>query len=178
MKQTSGWSELPAGELRRVTIESPVGPLVVAADAWGLRRILFPDEGGAPALLPEGVVPFDPDHPVLTTATLQLAQYFADERTSFDVALHPIGTDFQRRAWRVLTEIPYGETITYREQAERLGQPGATQAVGAANGANPLPIIVPCHRVVGADGSLVGFGGGIDIKRQLLDLEQDTRRLF
>ena len=178
MKQASGWSELPAGELRRATIETPIGPLVVAADTWGLRRILFPSEQGEPGLLPEGTVPVDPEHPILATATVQLDQYFAGERTSFEVALHPIGTDFQRRAWRILSEIPYGQTITYREQAERLGQSGATQAVGAANGANPLPIVVPCHRVVGADGSLVGFGGGLETKRILLDLEQGTRRLF
>lgn len=169
--------ELPAGELRRITIDSPIGPLVVAADAWGLRRICFPENGKA-ALLPEGPVPFDADHSILRDAARQLGQYFARERTVFELALHPIGTEFQQKAWRVLSEIRYGETMTYREQAAALGQPGATQAVGAANGANPLPIVVPCHRVVGADGSLTGFGGGLDIKRQLLDLEQGTQRLF
>ena len=119
-----------------------------------------------------------PEHPTLTTAARQLDEYFAGDRTVFELALHPVGTDFQQRAWRVLTEIPHGETMTYRDQAAAMGQPGATQAVGAANGANPLPIVVPCHRVVGADGSLIGFGGGIELKRQLLDLEQGTQRLF
>lgn len=171
------WSELPAGELRQTTVESPIGPLVVAADAWGLRRILFPDDGG-PAELPEGSIITDPDYPTLLAAARQLDQYFDGQRTTFELALHPIGTDFQRLAWRVLADIPYGQTITYREQAEAIGRPGATQAVGAANGANPLPIVVPCHRVVGADGSLIGFGGGLETKRQLLDLEQGTQRLF
>ena len=128
--------------------------------------------------MPEGPVAFDPEHPTLTTAARQLDEYFAGDRTVFELALHPVGTDFQQRAWRVLTEIPHGETMTYRDQAAAMGQPGATQAVGAANGANPLPIVVPCHRVVGADGSLIGFGGGIELKRQLLDLEQGTQRLF
>lgn len=171
------WSELPAGELRRVTIDTPIGPLVLAADAWGLRHILFP-EGGEPAPIPEGPAEVDPDYPLLVAATRQLDEYFDRQRTSFDLALHPLGTDFQRRAWKVLLDIPYGQTITYGQQAEIIGQPGATQAVGAANGSNPLPIVVPCHRVVGSDGSLVGFGGGIELKRRLLDLEQGTQRLF
>lgn len=177
MSRSLAWSELPAGELRRVTVPSPIGPLVVAADAWGLRRILFPD-GDEPAPLPEGAVPLDPEHPALVAASRQLDEYFAGSRTVFELALHPIGTDFQRLAWRALADIPYGQTITYREQAEAIGRPGATQAVGAANGANPLPIVVPCHRVVGTDGSLIGFGGGLETKRQLLDLEQGTQRLF
>lgn len=177
MRQTLAWSELPAGDLRRVTVDTPIGPVVLAADAWGLRRVLFPENGEA-ALLPEGQVPFDPEYPILMTATRQLGEYFARERTRFELALHPIGSAFQRRAWRVLADIPYGTTITYGEQAEAIGQPGATQAVGAANGANPLPIVLPCHRVVGTDGSLVGFGGGIELKRRLLDLEQGTQRLF
>lgn len=177
MRQPLAWSELPAGELRRATVETPIGPVVLAADAWGLRRVLFP-EGGDPAPLPEGPVPVDAGYPILVTAIRQLEEYFAGRRTAFELALHPIGSDFQRRAWRVLLDIPYGRTITYREQAEAIGQPGATQAVGAANGANPLPIVVPCHRVVGADGTLVGFGGGIELKRRLLDLEQGTQRLF
>ncbi|MEL6981121.1 MAG: methylated-DNA--[protein]-cysteine S-methyltransferase [Actinomycetota bacterium] len=177
MSRSLAWSELPAGELRRTTVESPIGPLVVAADAWGLRRILFPDQGRA-AELPEGEVDPDPDHPTLLAAAQQLGEYFEGARTSFELALHPIGSEFQQLAWRALADIPYGQTITYREQAEAIGRPGATQAVGAANGANPLPIVVPCHRVVGADGSLIGFGGGLETKRQLLDLEQGTQRLF
>lgn len=177
MKQLGAWSELPAGDLRRVTVDTPIGPLVLAADAWGLRRVLFP-EGDSPAPIPEGEAEIDPDYPVLAAAARQLEEYFARQRTTFDLALHPMGTDFQRRAWKVLLDIPYGQTITYGDQAEVIGQPGATQAVGAANGSNPLPIVVPCHRVVGSDGSLVGFGGGIELKRRLLDLEQGTQRLF
>ncbi len=177
MSRSLAWSELPAGELRRITVDSPIGPLVVAADAWGLRHILFPDDG-QPAQLPEGSVDLDPDYPPLIAADQQLREYFEGTRETFELALHPIGTDFQQLAWRALADIPYGQTITYREQAEAIGRPGATQAVGAANGANPLPIVVPCHRVVGADGSLIGFGGGLETKRQLLDLEQGTQRLF
>lgn len=177
MSHASGRLELPAGELRQVTVDSPIGPLVIAADTWGLRCILFPVDGEADQL-PGDPAPVDPDHPTLAAAASQLAEYFARERTVFELALHPIGTEFQQRAWRVLRDIPYGRTITYREQAEAIGQPGATQAVGAANGANPIPIVVPCHRVVGADGSLIGFGGGLELKRRLLDLEQGTQRLF
>ena len=150
---------------------------MLVADNWGLRRILFPVDGRA-APVPEGDLTVDPGHPVLAAGTRQLAEYFAGDRTTFDLSIHPVGTDFQRRAWRVLTRIPYGTTISYREQAEAMGSPGATQAVGAANGANPLPIVLPCHRVVGADGSLIGFGGGLELKRRLLDLEQGTMRLF
>ncbi|MEM9562659.1 MAG: methylated-DNA--[protein]-cysteine S-methyltransferase [Actinomycetota bacterium] len=176
MSQTSGASELPAGELRRTTVDSPIGPLVITADSWGLRTIQFPIDGrAAPA---EEPAIDDGEHPTLVAARTQLDEYFGGQRTTFELALHPVGTDFQRRAWRVLADIPYGQTMTYREQAEAIGQPGATQAVGAANGANPLPIVVPCHRVVGADGSLIGFGGGLELKRRLLDLEQGTQRLF
>jgi methylated-DNA-[protein]-cysteine S-methyltransferase len=188
VSRTPAWSELPAGELRRAEVDTPIGPLVLAADAWGLRRVLFPTDGEATPVpeattVPGGTVgrdevPLDPDYPILRTAARQLREYFAGERTTFELALHPIGSDFQRRTWKVLLDIPYGQTITYRQQADAIGQPGATQAVGAANGANPLPIIVPCHRVVGSDGSLVGFGGGVELKRRLLDAEQGTQRLF
>ncbi len=193
MEQAVAWSELPAGEVRRLTIDSPIGPLVLVADDWGLRRVLFPVDG-LPATVPEethvadpdglgpteaaNAVPTDANHPILAAAHHQLDQYFARQRQTFNLALHPIGTDFQRQAWKVLSTIAYGTTISYRDQAEAIGRPGATQAVGAANGANPLPIVVPCHRVVGSDGSLTGFGGGLDLKRRLLDLEQGTQRLF
>ena len=101
----------------------------------------------------------------------QLAQYFAGRRRTFSLKLAPAGTDFQQATWRALVEIPYGETASYAEIARRVGRPAASRAVGAANGANPLPIVVPCHRVIGADGSLTGFGGGLPIKRALLELE-------
>jgi methylated-DNA-[protein]-cysteine S-methyltransferase len=105
-------------------------------------------------------------------ARQQLAQYFAGERTSFDLKLHMDGTAFQRTVWRALTEIPYGETISYGELARRIGRPDRARAVGTANGQNPIAVIVPCHRVIGADGKLVGYGGGLENKRLLLDLEQ------
>ena len=109
----------------------------------------------------------------------QLGEYFAGERTRFDLALAPAGTRFQRAVWAALRTIPYGETRTYTEQAVAVGRPSAVRAVGAANGRNPIAIVVPCHRVVGADGSLTGFGGGIDRKRWLLAHErQDEHALF
>ena len=103
--------------------------------------------------------------------TRQLAEYFARKRRTFDLELAPVGTPFQLAVWRILSTIPYGETLSYREVALTLGQPEAVRAVGAANGANPIPIVVPCHRVIGSDGSLTGFGGGLDNKLLLLELE-------
>ena len=104
----------------------------------------------------------------------QLTEYFAGERTTFDLPLDPVGTEFQVAAWRALGEIPYGETRTYGEQAAGIGRPTAVRAIGAANGKNPLSIVLPCHRVVGADGSLTGFAGGLDAKRFLLTHEQSV----
>lgn len=148
-------------------IDSPLGPLVLAADDDGLRHIEFRDNrhpadrsswhGG--------------DSLVLQTAEIQLREYFAGERHNFDLALAPRGTPFQRSVWQALADIPYGQAISYATLARRLGNPDATRAVGAANGRNPLPIVLPCHRVIGADGALVGFGGGLSIKQQLLRME-------
>ncbi len=153
----------------RSVITSPVGPLTLAASASGLRAVLFgaeaPASGGARNEAAAGI---------LAQAEAQLASYFAGERLTFDLPLDPLGTPFQLAAWQVLRGIPYGTMISYGEQARRLGQPAAARAVGAANGRNPLSIVVPCHRVVGADGRLVGFGGGIATKRFLLDLEAAT----
>ena len=104
-------------------------------------------------------------------AARQLRAYFAGERSDFDIPLSPEGTEFQRRVWHELERIPYGCTISYGELAKRVGNPKASRAVGAANGANPLPIVVPCHRVIGADGTLTGFGAGIDVKAKLLEIE-------
>jgi len=105
-------------------------------------------------------------------ATLQLEEYFAGKRRHFELALRPEGTRFQLEVWNALRQIPYGETISYKELAERVGNPAGTRAVGAANGRNPLPIVVPCHRVIGSDGSLTGFGGGLATKKWLLELER------
>jgi methylated-DNA-[protein]-cysteine S-methyltransferase len=141
-------------------IDSPVGPLTLAERDGALARLSFGAHGrhGAPT-------------PLLARATEQLSEYFAGERRGFDLPLAPTGTDFQLACWRALAEIPYGETRSYGEQAVRIGKPESIRAVGAANGANPIAIILPCHRVIGADGSLTGFGGGLETKRRLLDLE-------
>jgi methylated-DNA-[protein]-cysteine S-methyltransferase len=111
-------------------------------------------------------------------AVTQLGEYFAGQRTSFDLPMRPEGSAFELAVWEQLTRIPYGETRSYGYVAKAVGEPGGAQAVGAANGRNPLAVVVPCHRVIGADGSLVGFGGGLPRKRFLLDLEQRADRLF
>jgi methylated-DNA-[protein]-cysteine S-methyltransferase len=113
------------------------------------------------------------DNPLLTAAAAQLQEYFAGRRRRFDLPLDPQGTEFQRRVWKALEAIPYGQTRNYRQVAESVGAPRAVRAVGAANGRNPLPIVVPCHRVIGADGKLVGYAGGLPVKRVLLDIEKN-----
>lgn len=109
-----------------------------------------------------------------TEVIRQLKTYFAGKQKKFDLELNPMGTDFQKKVWEQLVKIPYGQTISYGELAKRVGNPKASRAVGMANGKNPISIIIPCHRVIGKNGSLTGFGGGIDVKRFLLDLEQDS----
>jgi methylated-DNA-[protein]-cysteine S-methyltransferase len=154
--------------MSHLTIDSPIGPLTPIASDDGLRGIRFANDRARPVT--DG--PADPDHPVLSEAARQLDEYFAGERQQFDLPLEPAGTEFQLAAWQALTRIPYGRTVSYGEQARRLGLAGKARAVGAANGRNPLPIVVPCHRVIGADGSLVGFGGGLEVKAWLLDHER------
>jgi len=146
---------------------SPIGVLTLVASDAGLQGVWWPEDARAPDLGER-----DPDHPVLQQARRELDEYFSGRRTQFDVPLDPIGTDFQRAAWEVLRTIPYGRTINYGEQARRLGDPAKARAVGAANGRNPISIIVPCHRVVGASGALTGFAGGVDTKGWLLDFER------
>jgi len=156
------------GESAAIRFASPIGELVITASASGLTGVWFPG-GGLP-----GVQPDDgrgPASGLLSGAGDQLAQYFAGARTAFDLPLDPPGTAFQRRVWSALRAIPYGTTVSYSELARRLGDVRATRAVGAANGRNPIPIIVPCHRVIGARGELTGFGGGLDRKRWLLEHE-------
>jgi methylated-DNA-[protein]-cysteine S-methyltransferase len=153
----------------RCTVDSPIGPLTLVASDDGLQEIHFPNDA---VPRPSADSPVEPDHPVLAETARQLEEYFAGERTEFDLPLRPAGTAFQLNAWRGLTAIPYGTTVSYGEQAERIGHPGRARAVGAANGRNPLPIVVPCHRVIGADGRLVGFGGGLEVKAWLLDHER------
>jgi methylated-DNA-[protein]-cysteine S-methyltransferase len=143
-------------------LETPIGPLGLVAGQRGLRSVRFSARG----IRPRG------DSALLDEAGRQLDAYFAGELTAFDLPLELDGTDFQRSCWLALATIPYGHTVSYGEQARRLGLgPAAARAVGAANGQNPLPIVLPCHRVIGANGSLTGFGGGLGTKRFLLELE-------
>ncbi|KRA48788.1 cysteine methyltransferase [Pseudoxanthomonas sp. Root630] len=148
-------------------LDSPVGPLTLAATDEGLHAIEFP-RNRHPADR-EGWLPGD--NRVLELAARQLDDYFAAKRRDFDLPLAPRGTDFQRTVWMTLAGIGYGETISYAQLAQRVGKPTAMRAVGAANGRNPLPIVLPCHRVIGADGALTGFGGGLPTKQFLLELE-------
>lgn len=149
-------------------VTSPIGTLTLTSNGSALTRLEIASESAA------ADVSSEPDA-VLTAAREQLDAYFDMRLMQFDLPLAPSGTDFQRRVWELLRAIPFGETISYAELARRLGNPKAMRAVGAANGRNPLMIIVPCHRVIGADGSLTGFGGGIERKRWLLDHEARVR---
>jgi methylated-DNA-[protein]-cysteine S-methyltransferase len=144
--------------------ESPIGPLTLQAGPGGVRRLSFP---GATDALDEHAR----DRAGLAAAVAQLEGYFAGEVRAFDLELELAGTPFQQRVWRALREIEYGTTVSYTELAHRVGRPDIVRAVGGAVGRTPVPIIVPCHRVVGADGSLTGYGGGLHRKRALLDLE-------
>lgn len=144
-------------------IDSPIGPLLLVASGDALTRIDF---GGERAGRSEAG-----RAPVLARAKRELGDYFRGKLREFTVPLAPEGTAFQRDVWNALLALPYGETTTYGEIAQKIGRPAAVRAVGAANGANPIPIIIPCHRVIGRDGSLTGYGGGISIKQFLLRLE-------
>lgn len=163
-----------------VEIESPVGRLILAASDDGLTHLLFAEREGRP--FRDDRLP--PCHGssaarrILAETEKQLREYFAGRRRDFDLPLAPRGTEFQMAVWRGLRDIPYGETESYGDLARRIGRPRAVRAVGAANGANPISIIVPCHRVIGGDGSLTGYGGGLRIKKQLLELEGIERGLF
>jgi len=148
--------------MAQTVVDTPIGPLGLAASDSALQSVTF--NGGR--LRPEG------RSPVLDEAARQLKAYFEGELVAFDLPLELHGTEFQRQCWRALSTIPYGQTVSYGEQARRLGLGSdKARAVGAANGQNPLPLVLPCHRVIGADGSLTGFGGGLHLKRFLLELE-------
>jgi methylated-DNA-[protein]-cysteine S-methyltransferase len=153
------------------SFDSPIGPLTLAADGERLTQLSMLDQRHAPAPAPDA----RRDDAWFAPITEQLGAYFAGELTSFDVALEMHGTEFQRRVWEGLRAIPYGTTISYGELARRVGNVKACRAVGLANGRNPVAIIVPCHRVIGADGTLTGFGGGLDRKSWLL--EHETKQL-
>lgn len=155
-------------------LETPIGELLIAGDAAALKVIGFPEgsrrrEPDADWIFSEK--PFD-------EVCAQLTAYFAGQRKSFDLKLDPGGTEFQRQVLDELQKIPYGTTVTYSDIARRIGRPKAVRAVGAANGRNPIPIVIPCHRVIGADGSMTGFGGGIPTKEALLRLELENSSLL
>ena len=174
-------------------LPSPLGPLLAVASARGVRSIGFVDsdldkdtvvaganrhslgEAGSGETGSGEAGSGERGSAVLALLATQLAQYFAGNRRTFEIPLDPVGTAFQLRAWQALRDIPYGQTRSYAEQARAIGKPTAVRAVGAANGRNPLPIVVPCHRVIGADGALTGFAGGLHRKRALLELEGAPR---
>jgi methylated-DNA-[protein]-cysteine S-methyltransferase len=161
--------------LHSTTIPSPVGELSLVASDQALVALVWRREAHRTAF---EVAQENPDHPILHETTRQLREYFAGKRRSFDVELDFRGTDFQRRVWSRLLTIPYGETRTYGQIAEAIGNPTAVRAVGAANGRNPISIIAPCHRVIGMNGDLTGFGGGLDAKAFLLTLEAPQKQLL
>jgi methylated-DNA-[protein]-cysteine S-methyltransferase len=149
-------------------LDTPVGTLLIAGDAAAVYRITFPQRGSAVKPEPEWQ---ESQRGLIGEAARQLREYFAGKRAQFDLPLALAGTTFQRSVWRQLQQIPYGETISYGELARRVGNPKASRAVGSANGANPLPIVIPCHRVIAGNGTLGGFGGGLPTKQTLIALE-------
>jgi methylated-DNA-[protein]-cysteine S-methyltransferase len=155
-------------------MESPVGPLLLVADDGGLRRIEFVN--GRKLVQPDPQ--WQDDAEQLRETVRELRAYFAGDLERFDLDLAPEGTPFQLTVWKHLCEIPFGETISYGELARRIGNPNASRAVGLANGSNPIPIVIPCHRVIGSNGKLTGYGGGLPIKEKLLALERRQLRLL
>ncbi len=152
---------------------SPLGELLIVGDGQRVTRLYLPNHKRAvqpDASWRQSTAPFQ-------QAREELAEYFAGQRKTFEVSVRGAGTPFQQRVWQELVQIPFGTTISYAELARRVGQPNASRAVGNANGRNPISIIVPCHRVIGADGRLTGYAGGLDNKRWLLDLERGERSL-
>jgi methylated-DNA-[protein]-cysteine S-methyltransferase len=148
-------------------MDSPIGELLLVGDGRALHGLHMQEGRTAASVHPE----WRPADEPFAGVRRQLSEYFDGERDEFDVPLAMTGTPFQRRVWQALQRIPYGETTTYGELARRLGRPSASRAVGLANGRNPIAVIVPCHRVIGSDGSLTGYGGGVERKRLLLELE-------
>lgn len=155
-------------DVRYAVMDSPIGPLTLIGDGAALSGLYMELHTPAARSVPPGAVHDDAAFPV---ARAQLGEYFAGERTAFDLPLRLAGTPFQLEVWEALRAIPYGETTSYGELARRIGRPAAVRAVGLANGRNPVSIVVPCHRVIGSNGSLTGYGGGLDRKRHLLALE-------
>jgi methylated-DNA-[protein]-cysteine S-methyltransferase len=157
-------------------INSPVGKLKLVASEEGLAAILWQND--RPERVPLGEMVEEPEHKVFVKTEKQLTEYFAGERREFDLPLDMRGTPFQKEVWDALLGIPFGETKSYGDLAKQLGNPGAGRAVGAANGRNPISIVVPCHRVIGSSGKLTGFAGGLDVKARLLEMEREAKALF
>ena len=155
-------------------VDTAIGRLLLASDDVGLRLIHF-ENGRRPE---SPAREWQQRDDVFEDVVAQLNEYFAGTRRQFDLPLAPAGTPFQQRVWAALLDIPYGHTISYGELASRIGQKSASRAVGLANGSNPLPIVIPCHRVIGANGKLTGYGGGLPIKERLLALERGAQRLL
>ncbi len=151
------------------TVESPLGPVIITTNGHAITGVYFVGQKHGP--MPSQCGQAAPDDPLLSVAARQLGEYIAGARERFDVPFDPAGTPFQQRVWRALSDIPCGQTVTYSQIATRIGSPRAVRAVGAAIGRNPISVAVPCHRVVGANGSLTGYAGGLSRKRALLDLE-------
>jgi methylated-DNA-[protein]-cysteine S-methyltransferase len=155
-------------------MDSPIGVLLLSGNEAGLRTVSFPERGRPARPAPD----WQEDAAVFREPIRQLHVYFAGKLEQFDLPLAPGGTEFQRTVWKALCDIPYGVTISYGELARRIGNPKASRAVGLANGSNPIPIIIPCHRVIGSNGKLTGYGGGLHIKEKLLALERRQLRLL
>lgn len=152
-------------------LDSPIGSLMLVGHGETLEELHFPNSSSRKERQEANQL----NNESFALACKQLSEYFQRKRTQFSLELSPKGTDFQKKVWQELSKIPYGETTNYGEIARRIGNPKGSRAVGLANGKNPIPIIVPCHRVIGKDGSLTGFGGGLEIKEQLLALEKNLR---
>jgi methylated-DNA-[protein]-cysteine S-methyltransferase len=161
-----------AGTVLFHRMASPIGGLLLVSDGHALTGLYMEEHAGGPGIDPEWI----PDAAWFEPVCRQLEEYFQGTRVEFDVPLALHGTDFQKQVWSELSRIPFGETVSYGEQARRLGRPAAARAVGRANGQNPISIIVPCHRVIGGNGSLTGYGGGMERKRWLLDHERAPHR--
>ncbi|WP_298444400.1 methylated-DNA--[protein]-cysteine S-methyltransferase [uncultured Ferrimonas sp.] len=149
-------------------IDSPMGTVLIVGSEQGLHAVSF-QQGSQPLAI---AADWQRDDQALCAARTQLQQYFAGQRQQFELALAPVGTEFQRQVWQALCQIPYGTTASYGQIASAIGKPKAVRALGAANGKNPIAVVIPCHRVIGANGSLTGYAGGLELKQQLLQLEQ------
>ncbi|MEO7741494.1 MAG: methylated-DNA--[protein]-cysteine S-methyltransferase [Usitatibacter sp.] len=159
---------------RYARFASPLGPVIAIADDDGIRHVDFVGAKYERRVAREWIE--DPANPALRACGSQLAEYFAGTRTRFDLPLAPRGSQFQQRVWGEIARVPYGETISYAELARRAGAPGKARAAGAATGRNPVGVVIPCHRIVGSDGSLTGYAGGLERKRELLELEGVLQR--